>query len=82
MVYKRDYLRTAKQIAEFLEGTCDSLTKALAQWDMEDAEDDIEFCRDLDSHAFCCDKCGWWFFNSEEADTGKLIPVCVECVTE
>ncbi|QNH71972.1 hypothetical protein P9VFCI_058 [Rhizobium phage P9VFCI] len=82
MVYKREYPVPVNEIAEQLRGTCDSLHNVLYSHDMEDAEDDIEWCHEFDDHVFCCDKCGWWFDNSEEAETGKLIPVCVECVTE
>lgn len=57
----------ATKVAEFLNGTCATLTGVLIQFEAEGADDDKEFCAALDDKVFECDTCGWWHELSELA---------------
>lgn len=72
--------KNADEIAYELQGTCKSLGEILEYYEMEDAENDMTFCAQLDQSVFCCEQCGWWFEISEmaEDDTWR----CEECATE
>lgn len=70
------YPQTAAQIAEQLQGSCLHLTEVLDSWDMREAEDDLEFCQELDNLIFCCTECDWWFENSDMSEEGDI---CIEC---
>lgn len=70
--------KTAEYIAGELRGTCDSLLNALERYEMEGAEDDTDFCFDLDSHVFCCEQCDWWCEQSEMAEDQEDW-ICEDC---
>ncbi|QIG68128.1 hypothetical protein EVB55_193 [Rhizobium phage RHph_Y68] len=80
MAYKREYQKTPEEISESLRGTCKSLEEVLDFYEMDDAENDIEFLRDIDDKVFCCETCGWWCEISEVCDTVGHTLICLECV--
>ena len=68
----------AEQVAHELMGTCDSLYEALERHGREDMESNDQFCARLDSMAFCCEQCNWWFEISEMTDKSDRW-VCETC---
>lgn len=64
----------AREVAEQLEGTCQSLQDVAS----EEEIDNVEFCEALDEMVLLCPCCGWWspvedFVESEGEE------VCEEC---
>lgn len=66
-----DMMARAREVAEDLRGTAESLT-AFAT---EDEINDSIFCAELDLLVFECRVCGWWHDESEEDDE----ETCQEC---
>lgn len=64
------------EIIYFLQGTCDSLDRALHIHDSEDLIDHMPFLEYLDQHIFLCDDCGWWCEISEQSDEGRCYDCC------
>jgi hypothetical protein len=73
--------KTAEEIAHELQGTCMSLGSVLERHEMEGAEDDLDFCHALDALVFECEKCGWWFEQSEMAQNQDDW-ICEDCHDE
>lgn len=72
-------MKTVEDIAYELQGTCISLTAMLEQHEMEEMENDRNFCNALDALVFECELCGWWFEISEmcdQHDTWKCEDCC------
>ncbi len=75
------YNQTAEFIAYELMGSCKSLYEVLEDHDMGHAENDISFCSEIDSLAFQCTCCGWWYEISEMSiETDEWI--CLDCESE
>ena len=76
----------ATKVADFLNGTCATLSGVLVEFEAEDADEDTEFCQALDDKVFCCDTCGWWHELSELASnddgTDAVDLVCQECADD
>lgn len=71
----------AEEVASELEGTCKFLTFVLEEREAEHMEDNSIFCARLDSLVFCCERCDWWFAQSEMTDKVDRW-ICVECGDE
>jgi len=62
---KRDYSdEQIDKLAHRLQGTCDSIEKALEELEFE-KEMTISDCNELDQKVFCCEVCEWWYEISE-----------------
>lgn len=74
----------AEQVAQELQGTCNSLSTVLRNLfgadEAEKIESDKDFCFHLDNEVFLCDECGWWceLCESSIVDSTK----CDECAPE
>lgn len=73
-----DYEQLARDAAERLQGTCQSLTILLEELGHPEAEDVSAFTETLDAEVFCCDTCGWWCEQSEMSEDEDW--VCDDCV--
>lgn len=69
-------------VADELRGTCNSLLQVLEQHDAEEMELNSEFCDALDSHVFECQRCNWWFEQSEMADRKDGEWICEDCTDD
>lgn len=69
-----DPVTLAREAAERLAGTCGSVADLGPEF--EAAQNDMEFCAELDSLVFECSCCGWWCEIGEEAD----YRTCIDCV--
>ncbi len=74
-----DWPETAETIAEDLRGTGQSLPEVCEKHGMEGAEDDTDFCQQIDQLVFCCEQCDWWCEISEMADHPDNDLVCDDC---
>lgn len=70
----------AEAVAARVEGTSDSLLRALEALELDEGlQDNSAFTDRLDSLVFCCTRCDWWF---GVGDTGSDVSgqwACVEC---
>lgn len=67
-------MKTAEEIANELEGTCQSIGDVC-----EEGEDDDEaLMREVDDLVFCCDACGWWFAAGDQDEQGR----CEHCAED
>lgn len=57
----------AREIAADLMGTCLSMSEFAHEAEM----DDLDFCRELDSHVELCESCGWWREPCDECCDGE-----------
>ena len=69
----------AETIAHDLMGTCDSLQAALERREWDGADNDSSFCDGLDSLAFECLRCGWWFPICEMSEREDADWCCADC---
>jgi len=69
-----------EQIVYRLNGTCDSLEHALAEFDAEPLQDHMPFLDFLDIEIFRCDCCNWWSPVSEMSEAGEW--ECRDCVPD
>lgn len=63
-----------EDVADRLEGTCDSLDYILEE---EDFDPPITWLHRLDGLVFCCNSCNWWFRTSEMSEVEDW--TCIEC---
>lgn len=71
--------KLAQDVAERLEGTCDSLANVLEEMGVEEMMNNLEFCSLLDMSVFCCEECNWWF---EMTETEDLEWTCSNCADD
>lgn len=78
-----DIDRVAREIADHLIGTAQSLATVLEFQDLEALTDFQPFLLALDEHALECSQCGWWAAADEMHDheNGQDF-VCQECHDE
>lgn len=67
----------AEAVAAELQGTCHALDDHAA----EEEINSLEFCEALDALVFCCESCGWWCGQDENADREDGW-YCRECAEE
>ena len=77
-----NYPQSPQFIAEQLQGTASSLSSVLEQYGMEEAEDDTDFCHELDQEVFCCNDCGWWCEPSEMTNDEDQDWKCTDCAPD
>lgn len=67
-----------KQIAEFMRGTCNTVSRAAAAFDVD--EDRVTEALALEG-LVNCDVCGWWADESDmsEGVAGQICPDCGDC---
>ena len=76
------------EIVDGLNGTCMSLHEGVRMYadvELEDVENELEFCEFLDNWIFSYHECGWWceagFWNTQHGEaTGE--DVCLHCMPE
>lgn len=61
----------ALRVAEDLIGTARNINEVTHAAE----RNDIDFCRELDEHAFVCEVCGWWC----AAEEMRSDMICEEC---
>jgi hypothetical protein len=68
-------------VVDYLRGTCLSLDDAVTALAAQELADHMPFLNHLDQEIFCCNQCGWWCDQDEEAseDHGLDEWTCTEC---
>lgn len=69
-----------EQIIYRLNGTCDSLSHVLYEFEAEQLEDHLPFLDRLDVNIFRCECCHWWCDISEMSEEGDW--ECRDCVPD
>jgi len=65
----KDKISIARQVAESLMGSCNSIDDILRQYELnENLVVDSEFCATIDDLVFLCPYCGWWSEAGDYAD--------------
>ncbi len=72
-----------KELVEYLEGTCRTITEGLSAREFEDTEDDeaLESIAN-DNSIELCDECGWWMEIAEFSESDGHGTICLECEEE
>lgn len=73
----------ADRIGHHLLGTCSAVTTEL----QEELDNDPKLAAAVEEITFCCNRCGWWCENGEQAfdEDGEDVedgPVCQDCYDE
>lgn len=78
--YNQYLIGLAEKAAKELQGTCKAIYD-LGQ-EFEDASNEQAFCNRLDELIFECQKCNWWFEQSEMANRKDDDWICIECTDD
>lgn len=76
-----EIIKIAADVAHELEGTSKFLTFVLEERELDGLDNNSTFCHHLDSLVFCCEKCDWWFSQSEMTDKVDQW-ICEECADD